>query len=61
MSLSGSIKDPTITCNQNQKAQRLGTRLQMNSGLWATVCSYNSATNVDVMFEVDGMVAYHKQ
>ena len=59
--LRGAIKNPNITCDLKQREKRLNTRMQMSSGLWAFVCEYRGASDIDVQFEIDGAVSKNKR
>lgn len=43
------------------KKERVGTRKQMNSGLWAIVNEYRRSDDIDILFEKDGSVAKNKR
>lgn len=58
--LAGAIKNPNITCDMKKRSKRLNTRKQMASGLWAIVCEYRKADDVDVQFEIDGAISKNK-
>ena len=43
-----------------KREERIGTRKQMNSGLWAVVHEYRRSTDIDVLFESDNAIAKNK-
>ena len=46
-----TVKAKTGSVDERKKAERIGTRLQMNSGLWATLDIYNQATDIIIKFD----------
>lgn len=55
----GTIKHPA-TQTTTKRDERIGARKKMNSGLFAVIKNYRGTKDVDVEFEIDGAITYHK-